>query len=82
LRSLDDQTSYGTLDVSLFEGAAPVPASTNILQRAWNVARDTTVTIASGVALGAAFLLPVLLFLAAAAFVIVPVAKRVRRRLA
>ena len=81
LRNLDDLTSYGTLAVSLFEGA-PVVADSNVLERAWDVAKNTASAIVSGVALGLAFLLPVLLFLAAAAVVVVPVAKRVRRRLA
>ena len=82
LRHLDDQTAYGTLAVSLFEGAPPVAAGDNIFERAWEVLRNTASAIASSVALGLAFLIPVLLFLALAALVIVPVAKRVRRRLA
>ncbi|HET7483014.1 MAG TPA: DUF4349 domain-containing protein [Actinomycetota bacterium] len=81
LRHLDDQTSYGTLSVSLAEGPAPVEAS-NILTRAWDLARHTTVAIASGVTMAAAFLIPVLLFVALAAALVVPIGKRLRRRIA
>jgi hypothetical protein len=62
LRFLDDQTSLSTITVYLNEtGAAPVvPDEPGTLERAWQVARDTTHAIVSGFLIGGAAIVPIL----------------------
>jgi Domain of unknown function (DUF4349) len=58
LRYLEDQTSLGTLTVSLVEaGAAPKPAGT--LQRAWKQALENTLGVVAAVIVGAGVAIPV-----------------------
>jgi Domain of unknown function (DUF4349) len=60
LRYLEDQTSLGTLTVSLVEaGAAPRPAGT--LQRAWEQALENTLGVVAAVIVGAGVVIPVAL---------------------
>ena len=60
LRYLEDQTSLGTLTVSLVEaGAAPKPAGT--LQRAWKQAIENTLGVVAAVIVGAGVVIPIAL---------------------
>jgi hypothetical protein len=60
LRYLEDQTSLGTLTVSLVEaGAAPKPAGT--LQRAWKQALENALGVVAAVIVGAGVVIPIAL---------------------
>jgi hypothetical protein len=66
LRFLQDRTSLSTITVGLNEAGVVTPKEPGTLAHAWDVARDTTGAIVSGVLIGGAAVLPVaiVLFLA------------------
>jgi hypothetical protein len=69
LRYLEDQTSLGTLTVSLVEaGAAPQPAGT--LQRAWKQALENTLGVVAAVIVGAGVVIPVALLVLVALLIV------------
>jgi hypothetical protein len=69
LRYLEDQTSLGTLTVSLVEaGAAPQPAGT--LQRAWKQALENTLEVVAAVIVGAGVVIPVALLVLVALLIV------------
>jgi hypothetical protein len=69
LRYLEDQTSLGTLTVSLVEaGAAPQPAGT--LQRAWEQALENTLGVVAAVIVGAGVVIPVALLVLVALLIV------------
>lgn len=61
LRYLEDRTSLSTITVRITElgAAATEPSDAGTLQRAWQVARDTTGAIVSGLLIGGAALAPI-----------------------
>jgi hypothetical protein len=76
LRYLEDQTSLGTITVSLVEaGAAPKPAGT--LQRAWKQALENTLGVVAAVIVGAGVVIPV----AVLALVALLIVRQLRPRL-
>ena len=74
LRYLRDQTSLGTISVSLTEAGA-VPARLGPIGRAWRTAVEVTTGIASGLIVGLGALLPVALL----GLIAWPLVRRVRR---
>ena len=69
LRYLEDQTSLGTLTVSLVEaGAAPQPAGD--LQRAWEQALDNTLGVMVAVIVGAGVVIPIALLVLIALLIV------------
>ena len=70
LRYLEDQTTFSTISVHLTEAGIVAPKEPGTVERAWDVARETTGAIVSGVLIGGAAIVPVavVLLLALLAF--------------
>lgn len=66
LRYLDDQTSFGTIAVTMKEKdpAAVAPKNAGLFERAWDQAKETTGALVSAIVLGASVVLPVLMIAA------------------
>ena len=63
LRYLEDQTALSTISVNMSEAGIVAPEEPGTLARAWAVIRDTTHTIVSGLLIGGAAVLPILVVL-------------------
>jgi hypothetical protein len=63
LRFLEDQTAFSTITVRLSEAGVVAPAEPGTLARSWEVARETTSTIVSGILIGGAALAPIAMLL-------------------
>ena len=63
LRYLEDQTALSTITVDLTETGVLAPKDPGTIERAWDVARETTAAIVSGVLIGGAALAPIAIVL-------------------
>jgi hypothetical protein len=59
LRYLEDQTSLGTLTVSLAEAGAATPRPAGALQRAWEQALENSLGVVAAVIVGAGVVIPI-----------------------
>ena len=63
LRFLQDQTALSTITVDMTESGVLAPKEPGTIERAWDVARETTGAIVSGVLIGGAALAPIAIVL-------------------
>jgi hypothetical protein len=63
LRYLQDQTALSTITVDMTETGVVAPKEAGTIERAWDVARETTGAIVSGVLIGGAALVPIAIVL-------------------
>jgi hypothetical protein len=70
LRYLEDQTSLGTLTVSLREAGAAAPEPRGVLQRAWAEALENSLGVVAAVIVGAGVAIPVALLILVALLIV------------